>query len=212
MNQSSLAHKLTQILAVPAFYQLLQSAIGGSSAYEGLVHEYIRPEVGSHILDIGCGPAEILRYLPDVTYVGFDENPQYIDSARTTFGDRATFHCGRVNQTSLKVLGQEAAFDLVLAVAITHHLDDDEALQLFKLAYAALKPGGRLISLDCCYVEAQSPIARFIISRDRGQYVRTDHEYVALAANMFSSTNTKVDIRHDRLRVPYTHIIMECTK
>ncbi|RKZ72106.1 MAG: hypothetical protein DRQ57_17815, partial [Gammaproteobacteria bacterium] len=48
-----------------------------------------------------------------------------------------------------------------------HHLDDAETLQLFKIAHAALKNGGRLITMDGVFMEKQSPIARWIISKDR---------------------------------------------
>ncbi|MCL6435025.1 MAG: methyltransferase domain-containing protein [Leptolyngbyaceae cyanobacterium HOT.MB2.61] len=205
-----MVQRLTRVLSIPALYRSLQYAIAGPSAYEGLVHDYIRPEPGHRILDIGCGPADILHYMPAVDYVGFDENPRYIAFAQSKLGDRGTFYCNRVNATSLQTLGREGSFDLVLAIAILHHLDDEEATQLFQLAHQALKPGGRFVSIDACYTKRQSPIARFIISIDRGRYVRQDQEYVKLASRIFSSI--MVDIRHDRLRIPYTHIILECIK
>ncbi|WP_421657490.1 class I SAM-dependent methyltransferase [Leptothermofonsia sp. ETS-13] len=205
-----MVQRLTRVLSIPTLYRLLQYTIAGPSAYEDLVHDYIRPKSGDRILDIGCGPAYILHYMPAVDYVGFDENPRYIAFAQSKLGDRGTFYCNRVNAASLQTLGQEESFDLVLAIAILHHLDDDEAIQLFQLARKALKPGGRFVSIDSCYVKQQSPIARFIISMDRGRYVRQEQEYVKLASNVFSSIT--VDIRHDRLRIPYTHIILECVK
>jgi hypothetical protein len=95
-------------------------------------------------------------------------------------------------------------------VGILHHLDDGEALQLFHLAQTALKPGGRLITLDGVFVQKQSPCARYIISKDRGQNVRTQQGYLQLASQVFSTITTS--IRHDLLRIPYTHIILECMK
>jgi len=53
-----------------------------------------------------------------------------------------------------------------------HHLDDAEATKLFDLARSVLRPAGRLITFDGCYVPGQSPAARWILSRDRGQFVR----------------------------------------
>jgi SAM-dependent methyltransferase len=99
-------------------------------------------------------------------------------------------------------------FDLVLATAVLHHLDDDEAVQLFEVAREVLKPGGRLITLDGCFVADQSSITRFILSRDRGRYVRTKDAYLSLAQKSFK--DVQLSIHHDLIRIPYTHIIMEC--
>jgi hypothetical protein len=57
-------------------------------------------------------------------------------------------------------------------------------------------------------VPEQSGMARWIIKLDRGNHVRTRDEYIALASRQFR--NVRVTILHDLLRIPYTHIIMEC--
>jgi hypothetical protein len=46
------------------------------------------------------------------------------------------------------------------------------------------------------------------ISLDRGRYVRTKEEYLALASQIFK--NIKAYLHHGLLRIPYTIIIMEC--
>jgi hypothetical protein len=76
------------------------------------------------------------------------------------------------------------------------------------LAKAALKKSGRLVTLDPCFVEGQSPIARFLLSRDRGQNVRDAEGYRALMSSTFDSMASH--IRHDLNLFPYTHLIMEC--
>ncbi|MCZ2207908.1 hypothetical protein, partial [Cylindrospermopsis raciborskii] len=58
----------------------------------------------------------------------------------------------------------------------------------------------------------QSPIARWIISKDRGQNVRDEKGYLNLAYNLFPPPYTSCNIRHNLLRIPYTHIIIESTK
>lgn len=198
---------IRSVLSIPAIYTLFKLIIGGSSSRTTLVREYVRPKCGDRILDIGCGPGDTLPYLPDVDYVGFDASQEYTKAAQTRYGNRATFICQQVSTTTLK---EPSCFDIVLAIGILHHLDDAEALQLFQLAQAALKPGGRLITFDGVFVEKQSPLARYIISRDRGQNVRTQEGYLAIASQVFSTIT--VSIRHDLLRIPYTHLILECTR
>src|SRR5262249_60326846 len=96
-------------------------------------------------------------------------------AARRRFGGRAEFHCARAGEKSLE--GQ-AEFDIVLALGILHHLDDPEALHLFRLAKQVLEPAGRLFTLDGCYVPNQSRVARWLLSKDRGKNVRTADEYM----------------------------------
>lgn len=195
------------ILRVPRVYTFFKQILSPGDGKAVVSREYIRPQVGDRILDIGCGPGDWLAVFPSVEYVGFDANPAYIESAQQQFGDRGTFICERVTTARLQ---EQPPFDLVLAIGILHHLDDDEALRLFELAASALKPGGRLITLDGVYVERQSPVARWIISRDRGQNVRTTDGYLRIGQEVFD--RIAVNIRHDLLRIPYTHLILECTK
>ncbi|SRR6266496_5394465 len=197
---------LRAFLSVPAIYRLWNSIARGS-AESKFVKEYVRPRSHDRILDIGCGPGDMVPYLPDVGYVGFDASESYIKTARARYGERGTFICGQVGGRALEV---QTSFDIALAVGILHHLDDTEALRLFELAWAALKPGGRLISMDGCFAHEQSYLARWFISRDRGEHVRTSDQYVRIASQVF--TQIEVSIRDDLLRIPYTIIVLECQK
>lgn len=196
---------IRSVLSVPTIYNLFSRLVVGDDFYE-CAKKYVRPKEGDRILDIGCGSGNILEYLPRVEYVGFDISQGYIDNAIKRFGNRGTFLCKKV---SMEAIQERQTFDTVLAIGVIHHLNDTEALQLFELAKSALKPSGRLITFDNCYVEAQSKVARYLISLDRGKYVRKKEEYLSIAAKVF--TDIKVSIHYDLLRVPYTHIIMECT-
>lgn len=196
-----------KVLEIPFLYLAYRNLVGGHRASSIFVKEYIRPNLHDKILDIGCGPADIVEHFPDVDYTGFDSNQAYIDSAIRKYGHRGHFFCGLVDKVTVS---EENAFDLVLATGILHHLDDNEAIALFELAKSVLKNGGKLVTFDGCYEEGQSVFARYMLSRDRGQFVRTREKYLDLAAKMFS--DVKVGIRHDLLRIPYTHIILECIK
>jgi len=196
---------IRSVLAFPAAYSLFSNLIGGRACSLNYVEKHIRPRDGDKILDIGCGPCDILEYLPRVEYLGFDMNQKYIENATKRFGNRGTFVCKKLSRELSEEL---SAFDIILATGVLHHLDDDEAIQLFELALSTLKPGGRLITLDGCYMKGQSWIATLILSKDRGKYVRTKDEYVSLASKQFK--NVRVSIHDDLIRIPYTHIIMEC--
>lgn len=195
---------IRSVLAFPAAYRLFSNIIAGHARFL-FVEKYVRPRDGDKILGIGCGPGYILEYLPSVEYLGFDMNQKYIENATKRFGNRGTFVCKKLSRELSEEL---SAFDIILAIGILHHLDNDEAVQLFELAISTLKPGGRLITLDGCYMKGQPWIATLILSKDRGKYVRTKDEYVSLASKLFK--DIQVSIHDDLIRIPYTHIIMEC--
>ena len=197
---------LRRILSDPRVYVATQRVLTSDSRTRRWVDEVLRPVAGQRVLDIGCGPADLLRFLPAVDYFGFDSSAPYIEAARARFGTRGRFLCERVDAATLEGLGR---FDLVLARGVLHHLDDAEAQALFLLARSALAERGRLVTLDACYAQGQSPFAKLLIDRDRGQNVRDAAGYRALAERVFP--RVAVVVRHDLMRVPYTHCSMEAS-
>jgi len=188
-------------------YNLAQRMVGAEKARRMLVHDYFPRQSHYRMLDIGCGTAEILRHLPTtIDYHGFDASEAYIRQAEQAFAGRGTFKAELVRQASLQTL---EPFDIVMAFGLLHHLDDAEAATLFALAAQALKPGGKLITIDPVYAPGQSALARWIISKDRGERVRTPEAYKALAAGHFSRIDAQV--RSDLLHIPYSHMILVCT-
>jgi SAM-dependent methyltransferase len=106
-------------------------------------------------------------------------------------------------------LASEPPFDLAIAFGVLHHLDDAQADHLFAEARRLLRRNGRLVTYDGCWVEGQSRIARWLISMDRGQAVRAPRDLERLATPHFSEIRR--EIRHDFLRIPYTHVVLECS-
>jgi SAM-dependent methyltransferase len=195
---------LRGLLRVPTVYRAFQRGVGGDY-WRVYVEQYVRPKTGEWVLDLGCGPADVLEFLPETHYVGIDSESKYIDAALARYGDRAVFKCRSVAEATAD---EPAAFDLVMANGVLHHLDDSMAAALFQLAAASLKPTGRFVSFDGCWFEGQSAIARWMLKHDRGRFIRTAEAYVRLASQAFANVEAK--LVHDLLRVPYTHLIMRC--
>jgi SAM-dependent methyltransferase len=193
-------------LMIPWVYRLVQGSVG-VDARRAYIDEYVRPKAGERVLDIGCGPGDMVRHLPEVEYVGFDANSLCIRAARRRHGGRGTFVHQGVGSGSVF---QQGGFDVALATGVLHHLEDAEARELFRLAYQALRPGGRFVSLDGCSVEGQSAVARLLLSLDRGRHVRDLDGYLRIARDSFP--HPEGTLRHDLLRIPYTHAILRCWK
>jgi SAM-dependent methyltransferase len=85
---------IKSILNFPAIYRLFFYITGTNHAK--FVNLFVRPQKDDTILDIGCGPADILKYLPDVRYIGFDISQSYINAAVRRYKDRGTFFCKTV--------------------------------------------------------------------------------------------------------------------
>jgi SAM-dependent methyltransferase len=205
---SQVTHGIRALLSNSRIYDLFQELMGSSRGRTIFTTQYVRAKTGERVLDVGCGTGEILALLPGVEYFGFDPHAGYIAAAQDRFRDRAgsTFRCATLDGFAVEGLGK---FDIVLAIGVLHHLTDQEALQLLDLARAVLRPGGRLVTLDPCFAEGQSPIARYLVSRDRGRHVRTSDAYRKLASAYFPVF--AAEVRHDIARFPYTHFVMECT-
>jgi SAM-dependent methyltransferase len=204
---TEITHGVRAVLSYSWIYDLFGSILGARKGRSIFSSQYIRARTGDRILDIGCGTAVTRDFLPDVEYYGFDPNPHYIKAAQ----DRlcgipgCTLFCTTIEKA---ILGELPQFDIVLAIGVLHHLDDKTAIQLAKFAQLMLKRKGRLISIDPCFILEQSPIARVLASRDRGQHVRNADGYLNIGHAVFNNINS--EIRHNLLRIPYTHLIMEC--
>ncbi len=197
---------IQSLLNFSLFYKMFTFVMGDNTFYPAYIKEYIRPKKGDRILDIGCGPADILKFLNDVDYVGIDSNERYIQSAIQEYGSKGRFLYSAIGVDELSF---DCTFDIIMANGVLHHLNDEDAVSLFATAQKYLERSGRLITIDPCLLDKQSSVVRFQFSRDRGKFIRTRDEYMKLASACFSSRAT---IRHDFNTLPFTHIIMECCK
>jgi SAM-dependent methyltransferase len=166
-----------------------------------VVDEYMKPQPGGRVLDIGCGNADLAGLLPaGVTYVGLDNNPKYIASAKARGLDVI-----EANVDELGTLGYEP-FDVVVAVGVLHHLDDVTAKRLIADVGAVLSPTGRFVTFDPVNHPNQSYVSRTIMRFDRGRHIRVEAGYVQLISQTFDSPS--VTVRYDLNPFPYAHCII----
>lgn len=193
-----------KILEWPIVYDTWQWLVGGAKARRRLIEDYIKPQSGQKILDIGCGTGQMLDYMPrDIDFVGYDIQEEYIEHAKKHYGDRGRFYCTRVNEME----SFEADFDVVMVVGVLHHLDDQESNVLVEMARNALRPGGVFYLFEPIWLDGQSAGAKFFLKNDRGQNIRTIDEYRSLLDVHFDSINHHID--HKMFRIPYTISIIE---
>ena len=196
---------IRRLLGNPRVYDLLQKAFGAASGYREFVEQTLQARSGQRLLDIGSGTSDLLAYLPaGVEYVAVEPSESYSRAARTRFGGRGHFICGFFDERLAKSLGR---FDIVTLHSVLHHLDDSEARLLLRTIAAHSIDNGLVASVDPVYDPGQSPIARFLISLDRGRNVRTVAGYADLAKAAFRVVEGRV--RHQPMP-PYSNFIMTC--
>jgi len=195
-----------RLITIPQLYAALQSVLGAHRSRRRFVDEVLQPVAGMRFLDVGCGPASILQYLPKVNYTGLDLNPEHIEYARARYADRGTFLVADVAKMKLEAAG---SFDLILLSGLLHHLDDGPAMKLLADLIGLLKPDGRIVSIDGVWLSPQNPIARLFNRLDSGKNIRTPDGYVKLTKHV--PVRTECRTYRDSLRVPYDHFCMTLT-
>lgn len=194
-------YKITQ---VPALHKVIQKSLARSGSIERLVNEIILPKGGEAVLDLGCGAGGIMPLLRSSRYIGVDLNPAHVAAAKANFPE-AEFHAG----DAIAYLETSSnKFDLITMIGLLHHLDDAQVLRIMAGAKRALNPGGRVVAFDCGFEGGQNPIAYLMSKLDSGRNVRTLDGYLDLERRVFPQASGY--LRHDLLRVPYTHVITIC--
>lgn len=204
----SLFNMLKPILELPLVYLMYQNLIGDTAFRKRYINVYVKPKSNDKILDIGCGPGNIVKFLPsDINYIGFDKSQSYIDYAnKKFFSSNHKFIASGLDSTII----DEYDFDIVMANAVLMNLNDNEAAQLFSISYDLLKQGGRLVLYDGYYNINLPLIEKFLVTNERGKHIRTKDDYQQIAEKYFSTINiTALD---NMYRIPYPMIIIECVK
>jgi ubiquinone/menaquinone biosynthesis C-methylase UbiE len=204
----NLVQALHPILSYAPLYKCAMTLLGSERVHKLHTKEYIRPVKGDRVVDLGCGPGDMILSLPQVEYTGIDVESKYIEHARIKYGSKGSFIHKDLSELHL---GEYSDVDIALSTGVLHHLTDDQARHLLRLAKSFLKPSGRLVTFDPCFLESekQHPFDVWMLKNDRGKFVRKEPEYIAIAKEVFPYV--KASVRSDLLRIPYTIIIMECS-
>src|SRR6202040_1586443 len=83
-----------RLITIPSIHKKLMFSLGADGAITRYIDRALQPKAGMKVLDVGCGPANILSYLPPVDYTGIDLNEKHVAYARQRYGDRGRFIVG----------------------------------------------------------------------------------------------------------------------
>jgi SAM-dependent methyltransferase len=152
--------------------------------YPGLVEhilEYSGVTAASAVLELGCGTANHLaaiRRSSGATCWGVDPSAQMLEKAAEHPEDL------NLRQGSAEELDfPDQTFDLIMSVDVVHYIR--EPFRYFKRAFAALKPGGHIVTVTDSewVIRNRTPIARYfpgIVGVESTRY----HPIPALAGDL----------------------------
>jgi ubiquinone/menaquinone biosynthesis C-methylase UbiE len=147
--------------------------------------------------------------IPEANYLGIEPLQSCVRKARLMFsGTNRQFVLGDHKQ--LKEIPDES-FDLIIAVGVLHHIDDDIASEFIEEGWRILRRGGRLTTLDPVFHSDQSILSRAVVKWDRGKWVRTESEYSEIITAHFPGKK-EARIYSGLLRIPYDHVTFTLIK
>lgn len=201
-EKNSLIYKLLRFSFVYKTYQFL---VIRKSTYKFIYQNIFKTDNTSIVLDCGCGPAQYRNLIKCSKYIGIDFNKKHIEMARKKFSNDTFYIDDILNFDFKKITG----YSDVLLFGLLHHLNDSNAKELIKNLSNNLKDDGKIVSIDPVYMESRNiyiSVANFIASKDQGNFVRTEKEYIKLIDPSIFRTETK--IYDNLLRIPFHHNVM----
>ncbi len=201
--------RLANIFDNPKLYQSFQNGVVKSGTLELIRDQVLKPNGVKNVLDFGCGNGYHSTYFPQAQYLGIEPLEECVRQARKMFNAlNVKFLVG--NQLTLKSI-PDSSFEQIIAIGVIHHIDNEIFADFLKEAHRILKPGGRLATFDPVLHDKQSFLSKWVVSKDRGTWVRSTENYLAPFKKVFSN-NLNHRIYTGLLRIPYDHIFIEVVK
>ncbi|WOO42952.1 class I SAM-dependent methyltransferase [Rubellicoccus peritrichatus] len=195
---------MKQFLSFAFIYDFFQWAAGANNLRQWYTHKLLKADKGATLYEAGCGTGSILNLIPEVKdYFGYDISPSYIAQAKERFPN---YHFHVIEGDDLSVMPSFPC-DIFFCVGLLHHLTDEQVTAVMKLAKQNLKQRGRFVALEPCYLRHQSKLSHWLMSKDRGEYIRHPEQYAELISEHFK--DVKLDVVTNLTNIPYIHLAIE---
>ena len=193
-------------------YRSVQNILGGTRARRLAVEKLLPMSAdgaATSVLDVGCGVGDVLHWIPKSwSYAALDISPQYIGLASATWGQRGEFHVASACKAHEVV--PLASQNIVLLLGVLHHMDSETVIASLESARRCLKPNGIVYALEPAYWPGQSKVSRWVMSLDRGEFIRDITGWREVCHRVFS--NVEIAELPRALRIPYHKVTLTLSK
>lgn len=201
--------RLVNLFDNASFYKLFQFSVSRQNTSSVIREEILKPDGVQDVLDFGCGIGYHSLEFPKANYLGIEPLQSCVKKAHELFSENnRRFVLG--DHKTLKEI-PDSSFDLIIAIGVLHHINDDIIDEFLQESRRILRKGGRITTLDPVLHESQSILSRWVVKRDRGQWVRSQSEYSKLFARCFPG-RVEQRIYTGLLRIPYDHVTFTLIK
>lgn len=143
-------------------------------------HIYIHNKIENHlnlkdkqVLDFGAGTGANCALCHPSRYVGIDPDEKRISYAKRVYPDYV-FDVFRNDTLPVK----DHSLDIILIVAVLHHIPKEKLVNYVKKFRQALKKrGGRIVAIEPCLLEGRSICNWFMKTNDNGKYIQHEEGY-----------------------------------
>lgn len=166
-----------KILGHPFVYdQIRPRVVGGIDM--GPLYRRLAGAASQAVLDVGCGTGDALNHLAGhERYLGIDTDPVAIAAARARHGDQPGV---RFEERLLEARDvEELAPTGVVLAGVLHHLDNDAAIDVLRLAASSPRLV-RVVTSDIVFLPGMV-FNNVLAMMDRGRYCRHPDAYASLA-------------------------------
>jgi ubiquinone/menaquinone biosynthesis C-methylase UbiE len=201
--------KIANIFNNAKLYELFQFGVARRGTTEIVRNQVLKPYGVKKVLDFGCGIGYHSKEFIGSEYLGIEPLSDCVNKANRMFKNSGNnFIVG--DHDSLKSI-KDSSYDLIIALGVLHHINDSIFDEFIKESHRILKAGGRLTTFDPVYHKDQSKISKWVVSRDRGTWIRTTEGYSERIQKIYNQEPSK-KIYTNLLRIPYDHIALEVLK
>ncbi|WP_185967254.1 class I SAM-dependent methyltransferase [Legionella israelensis] len=202
MEKNNITYK---ILSYPKIYRAFQQLVSGKkpksySVIEKICNDFIKINGRKPVLlDLGCGEGKLCDWIHDICdYYGVDYSDDYLSYANEKYKNKGKFIKFDLSSSQAHT-DLSKHWDIIISIGLLHHLANDDVLKV-KKNFMDFNPNAIIFTIDPVLLEQQNIFAKFIVSRDRGSYVRKLYEYQELLKNYQYHLD-------NFCRIPYNHIL-----
>ena len=205
MNLSfDIPDNLKKLLEIPLVYNCFQHCTGYYKFMIQKVSESILEINPTSVVDLGCGPGMLLqKRIINNNYLGIDISSKYTIQAEMNakkLSIQSLFETKKVEKVNYEKYSEFlGARPIFLAVGLFHHLPN-ENLKLLLEQIKKTQSNAQMISIDPVFIDNQDFVSKYIVSQDRGKFVRHKNDLTEiLLQNSFKPKKLEVGKEFTRL-------------